>query len=194
MAWKQTYSVNTNAPGRRGWCLQYVDNAINAPKRTSAASVAYGNERKAKRLRTSTPPENIWVVGFLEFRIGIYKPYGHVFLMKNKGKGRYEIRDSETRAGARAVYTNIGSILSWFNAYSPNYIGWSTDCDGRNIAKEYSTTKPKPVAKQYYTVRSGDTMSGIAAKYKISLGRLIQLNPQIKNINVISVGQKVRVK
>ena len=51
----------------------------------------------------------------------------------------------------------------------------------------------KPVAK-YHTVKKGDTMSGIAAKYKISLGRLIQLNPQIKNINVISVGQKVRVK
>ena len=194
MAWKQTYSVNTNAPGRRGWCLQYVDNAINAPKRTSAASVAYGNERKAKRLRTSTPPENIWVVGFLEFRIGIYKPYGHVFLMKNKGKGRYEIRDSETRAGARAVYTNIGSILSWFNAYSPNYIGWSTDCDGRNIAKEYSTTKPKPVAKQYYTVRSGDTMSGIASKHKMTLATFGKLNPQIKNLNRIYVGQKVRVK
>jgi hypothetical protein len=47
---------------------------------------------------------------------------------------------------------------------------------------------------KYHTVKKGDTMSGIAAKYKISLGRLIQLNPQIKNINVISVGQKVRVK
>ena len=102
--------------------------------------------------------------------------------MKNKGKGRYEIRDSETRAGARAVYTNIGSILSWFNAYSPNYIGWSTDCDGRNIAKEYSTTKPKPVAKQYYTVRSGDTMSGIASKHKMTLATLGRLKPTDKEL------------
>lgn len=51
-----------------------------------------------------------------------------------------------------------------------------------------------PVKKaKYHTVKRGDTLSGIAAKYKISLGRLIQLNPQIKNINVIQVGEKVRV-
>lgn len=50
----------------------------------------------------------------------------------------------------------------------------------------------KSTAK-YHTVERGDTLSGIAAKYKISLGRLIQLNPQIKNINVIQVGEKVRV-
>ena len=49
-------------------------------------------------------------------------------------------------------------------------------------------------AKQYYTVRGGDTLSGIAAKYGISLTRIIQLNPQIKNPDLIYVGDKVRVK
>lgn len=53
---------------------------------------------------------------------------------------------------------------------------------------------PKPAAKKYHTVKRGDTMSGIAVKYKTTLAKLDKLNPQIKNLNKISVGQKVRVK
>ena len=49
-------------------------------------------------------------------------------------------------------------------------------------------------AKQYYTVKKGDTLSAIAAKYGISLTQIIKLNPQITNPNLIYVGNKVRVK
>lgn len=45
----------------------------------------------------------------------------------------------------------------------------------------------------YYTVKSGDTLSGIAQKYKTTTAKLDALNPQIKNINMISIGQKIRV-
>lgn len=45
----------------------------------------------------------------------------------------------------------------------------------------------------YYIVRSGDTLSGIAAKYGTTWQNLQKMN-NIKNANVISVGQKVRVK
>lgn len=46
---------------------------------------------------------------------------------------------------------------------------------------------------QYYTVQSGDTLSGIAAKYGTSYQKVAQLNG-ISNPNVIYVGQKLRVK
>ena len=52
---------------------------------------------------------------------------------------------------------------------------------------------PKTQA-EYYVVKSGDTLSSIARKYNISLVKLLGLNPDIKNPNVISVGQKIRVK
>lgn len=52
--------------------------------------------------------------------------------------------------------------------------------------------KPQPV-KLYYTVKSGDTLSGIAQKYKTSVRALIELN-NIKNANLIYPGQKLRVK
>ena len=46
---------------------------------------------------------------------------------------------------------------------------------------------------KYYTVQSGDTLSGIAAKYGTSYQKVAQLNG-ISNPNVIYVGQKLRVK
>ena len=50
--------------------------------------------------------------------------------------------------------------------------------------------KPKPVTT--YTVRAGDTLSGIAAKYSTSTQSLASLNA-ITNPNFIRVGQKLKV-
>lgn len=46
----------------------------------------------------------------------------------------------------------------------------------------------------YYTVKSGDTLSGIAAKYGTTVNKIISLNTSIKNANLIYAGQKIRVK
>ena len=46
---------------------------------------------------------------------------------------------------------------------------------------------------QYYTVQSGDTLSGIASKYGASYQKIVQLNG-LSNPNLIYVGQKLRVK
>lgn len=53
-------------------------------------------------------------------------------------------------------------------------------------------SKPKATA-QYYTVKSGDTLSGIAQKYNTTVRRLVELN-NIKNANLIYAGQRLRVK
>lgn len=44
-----------------------------------------------------------------------------------------------------------------------------------------------------YTVQRGDTMSGIAARYEISLTELLKANPSIKNPAMIYVGEKIMV-
>lgn len=49
-------------------------------------------------------------------------------------------------------------------------------------------------AASSHTVTQGQTMWGIAQRYGMSLTELIALNPQIKNPNLIYVGQEVRVK
>ena len=45
----------------------------------------------------------------------------------------------------------------------------------------------------YYIVKSGDTLSGIATKYKTTVSDLVKLNG-IKNPNLIYVNQKLRIK
>mgnify|MGYP001405680337 CR=1 FL=1 len=49
----------------------------------------------------------------------------------------------------------------------------------------------KPV---YHTVKSGDSLSAIAKRYKVNLKDLLARNPQIENPNIIKVGQKIRIK
>lgn len=46
---------------------------------------------------------------------------------------------------------------------------------------------------EYYTVKSGDTLSGIAKKYGTTYQKLAQMNG-IKNPNIIHAGQKIRIR
>lgn len=52
---------------------------------------------------------------------------------------------------------------------------------------------PKPAPPATYTVKSGDTLSGIAAKHKTTVAKLVALN-KIKDPDRISVGQKLKLK
>ena len=47
--------------------------------------------------------------------------------------------------------------------------------------------------KVYYTVKKNDTLSGIAKRYGTTYQNLAKMN-NIKNPDVIYVGQKIRVK
>lgn len=55
--------------------------------------------------------------------------------------------------------------------------------------EDYSDVKPGTV----YTVQRGDTLSGIAHKYGTTVAKLVELN-NIKNPNLITVGQKITIK
>lgn len=60
------------------------------------------------------------------------------------------------------------------------------------VNKLVAEQKPQST-KTYYTVKSGDTLSGIAKKYGTTVKQLASWN-NIKNVNKIYVGQKLRVK
>jgi LysM repeat protein len=55
-----------------------------------------------------------------------------------------------------------------------------------------AATKPA-AAPQYYTVAPGDSLTKLAQKYNVTLAKLQAWN-NIKNANLIRVGQKLRVK
>lgn len=52
---------------------------------------------------------------------------------------------------------------------------------------------PAPTPSEAITVRSGDTLSGIAARNGVSLGDLLAANPQIRNPDLIYPGQTVHM-
>lgn len=54
-------------------------------------------------------------------------------------------------------------------------------------------SKPQEVKKEFYTVKSGDTLSGIAKKYNTTVVKLVGLN-KIADPNKIYLGQRLRVK
>ena len=46
----------------------------------------------------------------------------------------------------------------------------------------------------YYTIKRGDTLSTIAARFGTSVSNLMALNPQIKNANLIYEGHSIRIR
>ena len=52
---------------------------------------------------------------------------------------------------------------------------------------------PKPQPAVYYTIKRGDTLSKIAKQYGTTVNQLAKWN-NIKNVNLIYAGQKIRVK
>lgn len=78
-------------------------------------------------------------------------------------------------------------------------------CVGLTIAQAKSGKRPgfsgtplavvsSTSAKRFHVVVGGETLSGIAKKFGLTLARLLQLNPQkLANPNLILVGDKIRV-
>ena len=67
-------------------------------------------------------------------------------------------------------------------------IGWCNDGDIRSVG----ATAQAQTTSTTYTVKSGDTLSGIAKKYGTTVKRLQELNG-IKDANKIYVGQKIKI-
>ena len=63
-----------------------------------------------------------------------------------------------------------------------------------NVRSGDGTAAQSGTQAVYHRVVKGDTLWGLAKKYGVDLKELVALNPQIKNPNLIYVGQEVRVR
>lgn len=53
---------------------------------------------------------------------------------------------------------------------------------------------PPPLPTPFvYTVAQGDTLSGIASKYGLTISELLKANPQIKNENKLGIGDRITI-
>ena len=138
----------------RGWCLQYVDNAINAPDRSYSAQIAYekANDRGWVRANTDIP-RGLWSILFWSIDNGEYAGLGHVALAYVNDQGQMAIHDSEVHSGARQPYGSLQELEQWFGSVGTKltFLGWSIGVDGRQIIGE-ETPETKPQTKK------GETM------------------------------------
>ena len=91
--------------------------------------------------------------------------------------------------GSQTINDRVKGFNEYWEANAPEkWVVLNDDIkvnDG-DIRGQYTET-------QYYTVKSGDTLSEIAANYGTTVSKLQSWNG-IKNADVIFVGQKIRVK
>lgn len=145
----------------RGWCLKYVDDAVNAPARKGRAKWSYDQEVKNGNIRGDIAV-GVWVPGYLSFTKGAFVDFGHVFWVYKHADGRVEIHDSETHSGARKPYNSIAELLAWFGAYAPKFIGYTMGIDGIHIIEEFADPIPEPPkpepTPQPQGIQVGDTV------------------------------------
>ncbi|WP_344190166.1 LysM peptidoglycan-binding domain-containing protein [Pedococcus aerophilus] len=100
---------------------------------------------------------------------------------------RYTVRSGDTLSGiATRTRTPLATL------YSLNHLsGRSVIHPGQKL-KVRGTTAVASASTSGYTVRSGDTLSGIAARHGVSLASLLKAN-RLANANQLSIGQKLRV-
>ncbi|NOJ98670.1 LysM peptidoglycan-binding domain-containing protein, partial [Corallococcus coralloides] len=108
--------------------------------------------------------------------------------------GSYTVRSGDTLSGIAGRHgTTVGALAKANGIANPNkiYVGQRLTIPGAGGGASPVTSKP-PSGGASYTVRSGDTLSGIAGRYGTTVGALQQAN-HIANPNKIFVGQKLTI-
>jgi murein DD-endopeptidase MepM/ murein hydrolase activator NlpD len=75
------------------------------------------------------------------------------------------------------------------------HLHWSLSLNGKYVNPNLYTLPPKPPAavKVYHKVNKGENLTVIAKQYGTTVANIVKLN-NIKNPNVISIGQLLRIK
>lgn len=100
--------------------------------------------------------------------------------------GRYTVKSGDTLSG---IAQRHGVSLSQLVAANPQIKNPNLIYPGQNVN---IPGRGNPAAS-VYTVKSGDTLSGIAQQQGVSLSQLVSANPQIKNPNLIYPGQQINI-
>ncbi|MBR5043177.1 MAG: peptidoglycan DD-metalloendopeptidase family protein [Bacteroidales bacterium] len=106
------------------------------------------------------------------------------------------IVDFEHGVLRKNVFVLKRSYLSPYSRYVPDSVDDEEELymTEEQIKAEEERIAKERAAMQYHTIRSGDTLSGIAHKYGTSVSKICSLNSGLKPTTVLSIGRKIRVK
>lgn len=218
MAYKQVRSFNPSKMGKRsGWCLMNarLGFSINTGKFASAKADMESQRANGTLHPISTIPDNCTVPVYIDTT----SPYEHVMVCVN-GKTWYsdgkivkapakssifgwgELCDGtrvvqlETAKDDLSKYSDKELAQMVLKGVFGNGAMRKAKLGARYTAVQNEVNKllgATPTTGTYYTVKSGDTLSAIASRYKTTVSELVKLNG-IKNPNLIYVNQKIRIK
>lgn len=106
------------------------------------------------------------------------------------------IIDFEEGVLRKNVFVLKRSQLSPHSKYVPQSIDEEEEIymTEEQIRAEEERIAKERAAMKYHTIRSGDTLSGIAKKYGTTVSHICSLNQGLKPTTVLSIGRKIRVK
>jgi hypothetical protein len=96
--------------------------------------------------------------------------------------------------GANGVRLSGSAWLNYYGWLGHQHVPENVHGDPGNINFKRILELAKGETKIYHTVVQGEWLGKIAQKYGVTIEAILKLNPAITNPNLISVGQKVRVK
>lgn len=120
----------------------------------------------------------------------------------DSSNGYYTVQSGDTLSGIALKFSTTSSKLAQLNSISnPNliYVGQrllvnqSSNSNSSSSGQFSSTTTNTEASAASYTVKSGDTLSGIASRYNTTVNQIVSLN-QLSNPNLIYVGQVLKLK
>lgn len=120
----------------------------------------------------------------------------------DSSNGYYTVQSGDTLSGIALKFSTTSSKLVQLNSISnPNliYVGQrllvnqSSNSNSSSSGQSSSTTTNTEASAASYTVKSGDTLSGIASQYNTTVNQIVSLN-QLSNPNLIYVGQVLKLK
>ena len=103
---------------------------------------------------------------------------------RKRFSGYHTVRKGETLSGIAVQYNTTVSRLRELNAFSNK-----KTLNAGTIIRVSSSVKP---TEKYHTVKKGETLSGIAAKYSTTIRRLRSLN-NMTSKTTLKADQKMRV-
>ncbi len=109
---------------------------------------------------------------------------------RGTGSITYTVKRGNTLSQIAAAYgVTVAHIVELNNIQNPNLI---YPGEKLRITESNNTNLNPVIQNNFYTVQRGDTLSGIARKYGVSVQYLVNLNG-IRNPNLIYAGQMIRI-
>ena len=101
---------------------------------------------------------------------------------------------SDSATGLTSVAVNTGGTASNSGSAASGSATSGSAASGSAASGSATSGSTAASAREvWYTVVKGDTLWGLSRRYGVALDRLISLNPDIRNPNLIYVGQRVRI-